>query len=805
LQVNAMSSLRAKLFFSMSFLVVVTIVGNSLQYIKIFLDHQKGQVEDTIQLLAERAQSQVKHIVNNWKSQISVAIPSLSSASEAGRKLSFKNFINSNSEFVALQIWRGKSAASLDLILSGDVFTNRLTDVRFEDKVPSLIKKKSIDSSYTWLQNSIPSLADKQFAISSLGRDTGLPLLRLVLRFAVANTDSVVWAVLVTWQTEIISALPKSGFIESQIVDESGVVFSGHSLHQMIRGSKAARSRLVRHALSGKLLSGFVGEYNGADRRKKLGAFSRMPEFSMTVLVEQDAEAAYSTLKKNLISTALWASLFLLFAVAISYVVAQGITGGLRAVTVATERIAAGDFSFRIQPSSRDEVALLALSVNSMSEKIVQLMSSEVENARFEKELETAKMVQSTFFPKSDIVSGPLSVSGFYQPASECGGDLWGQIEIKSGVQIVFIADATGHGAPAALVTAMAYSTCMTLADMVQTSQLITSSPGEMLRRLNKIIYEAVNGKICMTFFVALIDTEIGKVTYANAGHNFPVLLAQDEYDDRVKRRQKALRRISKIPAITMSLKGTPLGLDPHSKFKETSMPIRAGDRFFFFTDGLIECSSPEGNVWGRKFLLEQLVETAVMPMDEMKQEILNRAFSFFSSKPIDDDVTVVLAEIDKDWKVGEPWVPREGSGMEFSGSMLGVAGESGTLPPADSSLDHREDETEFMMLENQIGAALAEGANSLSSDIPMPADDFGVIVGTIPTLSPGGVEQENLHRDALRDKRSHSSEDQNTVIARLQSEVFAEYELVNREFSESLESTITKGAGNRIKLPDAG
>jgi hypothetical protein len=263
-------------------------------------------------------------------------------------------------------------------------------------------------------------------------------------------------------------------------------------------------------------------------------------------------------------------------------------------------------------------------------------------------------MVQSTFFPRSESQNGPIYMTGFYQPASECGGDLWGHFELEPGVEFFFIGDAMGHGAPAALVTAMAYSTTMTIADVVRDHSGMRDSPARVLERMNRIIHEAVRGTISMTFFACVIDTKRGLMTFANAGHNFPVIIPTDRDDPRAPTDKRNLR----VPPISLKLRGTPLGMDANTKYHDKTIALRPGDKVLYFTDGLIECSSPKGEVWGRKYLIEQAVDTALLPPTEMKDELLSRAFTFFANKPLDDDVTAVVVEIAASWQVPDDAPP---------------------------------------------------------------------------------------------------------------------------------------------------
>lgn len=651
--VSRLTSLPAKLFYYMTALVLITIAGNSFQYIRTFMSFQTQQVQDQVQLQAERASGQIESAIDAWRAQVAVALPTLKTEEGEVNPALLRKFVDSSSEFVGFQMLGAASATSTTFKPLGESLSSASSDPRFEDKVPAKVWVELKGAAKRWLKRDAPRNKKQNVLVESFAKTTGLPILMVAVRFDVANSKEVVWAVLATWQTNVIKALPKSKFIDSVVVDGRGKTFSSPSATDMVRRKKFSGAKLLKSALTGSAPAGFEPEYQGEGGKKRLGAFSRLPKYGISVLVEMDAEMAFQALKKNLSTTALWAVLFILFAVGFAYIGANGITRGLREVTQATERIAAGDFRHQIRPTSRDEIAVLGHAVNNMSSKIVGLMRNQVEKARIEQELETAKMVQGTFFPRDDIRRGSVFVTGYYQPATECGGDLWGHFSIREGVDFVFVADATGHGAPAALVTAICYSTTQTIADLLRDNVAIDESPSRILERLNRIIYEAVRGKICMTFYAAVIDTVEGRIITANAGHNFPLLIPSAADDDRQGKvgRARAKRAGGRIQPISLKIAGTPLGMDPKATYRDETLELRAGDKLFMFTDGLIECSNPQGAVWGRKFLVDQLVDTCHLGAESMREEIVSRAFRFFANKPLMDDVTVAVIEIDKSWK----------------------------------------------------------------------------------------------------------------------------------------------------------
>ncbi len=199
-----------------------------------------------------------------------------------------------------------------------------------------------------------------------------------------------------------------------------------------------------------------------------------------------------------------------------------------------------------------------------------------------------------------------------------------------------------GHGVPSALATAVAYAAFTTLSDLVATDpQAFELSPANILERVNRIIFEAVKGKISMTCFLATFDFEAGKLSFANAGHNFPFIMSKGSDGEK-----------SKIPMLR--LQGDPLGLIPTQKYAEKSIDLKAGDKIFLYTDGLFECKSVNKIEFGKKNFLKAISESATSTSIQTIAKLQSTVDNFFQGTQLADDVTVVIAEVDARWDSGE-------------------------------------------------------------------------------------------------------------------------------------------------------
>lgn len=664
MRVNIFSSLAAKLFGLMSFMTALVVGAMAITNLQDVKETLTESAEQAAYMIVDAANQQISGQINNWTSFLAASVASIKVVDDKVDPAQLNRLLDSNkSDYAAIQIFMVKSSAPEEVKPVASAFTlGRGSDVDLDGKSVTEIQEKIATNTKNWLTDLKRKTKTGSVQLASLAKATGLGLANIAVFVKLPNSSDQIVAVLTPWQTKIVEALEngKQHNYAAKVVDKNGTVFASSHTPEMLNGNSISKSGILIAARN-KLSSGDGVEfekpvlkreyyYNG---KTMFGAFSIVPNSNgLIIIAERDHNSAFARLKQTQIAAGLWAALFILLTVFLSYVGSSQITKGLVQVTRATNRIAAGDFAFRLKPGSADEVGVLGHAVNTMSEKIVTLMQNQVEKVRFEQELETARMVQSTFFPKHDIDTGIVRLAGHYQPATECGGDLWGHFTIRPGLELVYIADAMGHGAPAALVTAMAYSTCMTISDLIKDNPELSSSPAKLLDRMNRIILEAVGGSISMTCFAILIDTNAGKLTYSNAGHNFPILVPQNPEDPRAKRKKGA----TGLASISLQLRGVPLGIDTAAEFSEKTMDLAPGDKIFLFTDGLIECSSEDGTVWGRKQLIEELTEaigsTPEAGAGEIRTKIVSRAFGFFGKQPLADDVTILVAEIDRNWKV---------------------------------------------------------------------------------------------------------------------------------------------------------
>ena len=263
-----------------------------------------------------------------------------------------------------------------------------------------------------------------------------------------------------------------------------------------------------------------------------------------------------------------------------------------------------------------------------------------LEEARINRELEVATLVQKSFF-KSDLSPSSeqtVRVQGKFEPASECGGDWWGQFR-QGDCLYILLGDAIGHGVPAALVTAVAFTVARTLENNSRPQGSEELTPLEIMREINSVLYAMASPLARMTFFIFRINETTGACCFANAGNQQPFLLPKDPGDPRLTKKQRSKALLAR---------GEVLGQESTIEFKEHSLMLEDGDRMILFTDGIVENRSANaGRPYGRIALQESI--------NKLSTESLNLCEDIWTSYKTacgrterDDDATLVVIEFHK-------------------------------------------------------------------------------------------------------------------------------------------------------------
>ena len=241
-----------------------------------------------------------------------------------------------------------------------------------------------------------------------------------------------------------------------------------------------------------------------------------------------------------------------------------------------------------------------------------------LEKERLEREMELAAEIQSQLLPKAMPTVPGFEVMGWNRPARQVGGDYFDLQPLGKGHWGLVVGDVTGKGLPAALLVSTLHSALRLLLDRLDVGPAL-------LDRLNRHIFESSSSNKFITMLIAAIDTDSGKLTYLNAGHN-PGLVVR--HDGSVEQLHSS---------------GLPLGLMAGVVYEEASLQLGHQDLVCLYSDGITECESPEEEELGLERLIELLVERRREPLPEIVAAIDRTVVDFAQGRPQGDDQTVVL------------------------------------------------------------------------------------------------------------------------------------------------------------------
>lgn len=195
----------------------------------------------------------------------------------------------------------------------------------------------------------------------------------------------------------------------------------------------------------------------------------------------------------------------------------------------------------------------------------LQQQNQELEAWRrnLERDLAAARLTQQSLIPQKPPVIPGWEIAACYRPVIEVGGDIYGWLPIKDDRWLFWIADATGHGASAALMTTLAKL-------LFHHGQAEHDRPAAIIEAVNKDLRGIFGGHSFMSAMCVALDPKTGRATVAGAGHP-PLLITRFG------------RGTEAIPS-----SAPPLGLVEQSDFSETVLELNPGDAFTLYTDGLL-------------------------------------------------------------------------------------------------------------------------------------------------------------------------------------------------------------------------
>ena len=267
--------------------------------------------------------------------------------------------------------------------------------------------------------------------------------------------------------------------------------------------------------------------------------------------------------------------------------------------------------------SKLDRQILDALSVQAGSIlDNARLVERERERQRLEQELSIARNIQQALIPHGFRDFPYFAVSGIHTPCLEVGGDYFDVFPMSEDRTAILIADVSGKGLGAALLTTMLQGAL--------SGMTIGAAPARVFNHINRFLCEHSEvGRYATMFFGVLHPN--GHLDYFNAGHPSPLLIRGGKVSE-------------------LYTEGSfPVGLIPEAEYAASEVDLELDDTLVLFSDGVTEATDPAEQMFGDSRLREVLSSHHDAPLEQLQKAVLESVESFTRGASRADDITLLL------------------------------------------------------------------------------------------------------------------------------------------------------------------
>ncbi len=383
-----------------------------------------------------------------------------------------------------------------------------------------------------------------------------------------------------------------------------------------------------------------IYDLSGFDDKKEVFIIYKLP---YTLNLENISNVIFYRLLPTFIS--------LLFGFVLSIILSKKLIEPIIKLNKATKEISKGNLNISLDMDSKDEIGELSRRFDIMTknlkisfEKIeeqnkqIREYSSHLEdkvahrtrelirkNKQLLSELDMARRVQLNLIPKlENFPREELKFSSMYVSLERLGGDLFDVIRVGKNGYGLLIADATGHGVPAALIATMAKVSFKNHSGWgIPPSTVCENVNNEFMNLIGDLNY-------FLTAYYGVINLETGEFQYTSAGHT-PAILYRNSTKE--------------IEALDPCL-NPPIGAFTRDvKYNSTSIQLYEGDRILLYTDGIIEARNKEGEFYGQERLIDYVSKNSELSTDDFVQNLTKDLDVFCGRRPPDDDRAILYVE----------------------------------------------------------------------------------------------------------------------------------------------------------------
>ncbi len=305
------------------------------------------------------------------------------------------------------------------------------------------------------------------------------------------------------------------------------------------------------------------------------------------------------------------------------------------------EGMEAGADDFLVKPVNNDELRVRLRA----GERIVNLEKSlsqrnielEETNRRMRKDLEAAAKIQEALLPSNHPTNHRFKVAWRFEPCDELAGDVLNYFQLDENNLGLYVVDVSGHGVAAAL---LAVTLSRLLSPVLDQSSIIKTRlenppryaitpPKEVANQLNRRFQMDADTGQYFTMIYGVLNIKDRTFRFVSAGHP-PIILIPAKGEPR-----------------QIQVPGLPIGFMENWEYTQDVISLNPGDRFYMYSDGIIEARNEKEKMFTKDRLMRVLGEARNQSLEDSIQYMLQKLKEWTGNRPIDDDVTILGVEIE--------------------------------------------------------------------------------------------------------------------------------------------------------------
>lgn len=279
-------------------------------------------------------------------------------------------------------------------------------------------------------------------------------------------------------------------------------------------------------------------------------------------------------------------------------------------------KITNGELDTHIDVKSSEEFVLLSDSINATVDTLKDYIAKA--ETKMDEEIKLAKTIQLSSLPNVFPEDNRFELYASMDAAKDVGGDFYDFYPAGENRYAFLIADVSGKGIPAAMFMMRAKSV---IKSIVETG----ASPAVALTKANEKLCTDNTAEMFVTAWLGIMDCNTGHLTYANAGHNPPVLINADGSMEFIK---------SKAGFVLAGIDGI--------QYENFELEIEEGASIFLYTDGVTEATNLSNELFGENRILSTLGEAGTSNARYLCKHVKSEVDAFAGEAPQFDDITML-------------------------------------------------------------------------------------------------------------------------------------------------------------------